>query len=99
MNAPDPLNSLLRRWRHDPAPAPDFAAGVWARIESARRDEHVVVAFRWALPLAASLALVAGIGFAQQQTRREHAEHMADTYVRNVDPLLMIADADHHAHP
>lgn len=98
MNQPDSLNSLLRRWRHDPAPAPQFASGVWARIESARRDERVVVAFRWALPLAASLALIAGIGFAQLQTRREHAERMADTYVRNVDPLLMVADASHAGH-
>lgn len=92
MNQPDPLNSLLRRWRHDPAPAPDFAAGVWARLEAARRDERVVVAFRWALPLAASLALIAGIGFAQMQTRREHAERMADTYVRTVDPIKIVAD-------
>lgn len=95
MNASDPLSSLLRRWRHDPAPAPDFAAGVWSRIEASQRPERVVIPFRWALSLAASLALIAGIGFAQLQTRREHTERMADTYVRNVDPILMVAHTGH----
>jgi hypothetical protein len=93
MNAPDSLNSLLGRWRHDPAPAPDFAAGVWARIGANRQDERVVVAFRWALPLAASLALIAGVGLAHQQVQREHAERMADSYVRTVDPILIVAEA------
>lgn len=93
MNAPDSLNLLLRRWRHDPAPAPDFAGRVWARIEAQRGREPGVIAYRWALPLAASLALIAGIGLAHQQVQREHAERMADTYVRTVDPILIVADA------
>jgi hypothetical protein len=96
MSKPDSLTALLRRWQHDPAPAPEFAAGVWARIDAARRDERVVVAFRWALPLAASLALFLGIGAARLEAKREHAERMADFYVRTIDPVQMVA---HNAHP
>ncbi len=91
MSQPDSLRTLLHRWRHEPAPAPEFAAGVWARIDAARRDERVVVAFRWALPLAASLALFLGIGAARQEVRREHAAKMADFYVRTIDPVQMVA--------
>jgi len=95
MTQPDSLRTLLRRWRHDPAPAPEFALGVWARIEAARRDERTVVAFRWAIPLAASLALFVGIGAARLEARRAHAERMADFYVRTIDPVLMVAHQDH----
>lgn len=95
MSQPDSLRAFLRRWRHEPAPAPDFAAGVWARVHAARRDERVVVAFRWALPLAASLALVAGVSFARNEARRAHAERMADSYVRTVDPVQMVAHQGH----
>jgi hypothetical protein len=91
MTQPDSLHPLLRLWRHEPAPAPEFAAGVWARIDAARRDERVVVAFRWALPLAASLALFLGIGAARQEVRRQHAEKMADFYVRTIDPVQIVA--------
>lgn len=91
----DSLTALLRRWKHEPAAQPEFAAGVWARIEAARREDRTVVAFRWALPLAASLALVAGVGAARIEARRAHAERMADTYVRTVDPIQMVA---HQAH-
>lgn len=87
MTPPDPLRPLLQRWQHEPSPAPDFATGVWARIEAARRDERVVVAFRWALPLAASLALFLGIGAARVQAQRAHAEQMADFYVRTIDAV------------
>lgn len=95
MTSPDSLRALLRRWQHTPPSAPDFAAGVWARLEAARRDERVVIAFRWALPIAASVALFLGVGAARTQTRRAHAERMAAAYVRTVDPVQM---ADHGAH-
>jgi hypothetical protein len=95
MTTPDSLRALLRRWPHEPAPAPDFAAEVWERIAAARKDDRVVVAFRWALPLAASLALFLGIGAARVQAQRAHAEQMADFYVRTVDPVQM---ADHGKH-
>lgn len=87
MTPSDPLRPLLQRWQHEPPPAPEFAAGVWARIDAARRDERVVVAFRWALPLAASLALFLGIGAARVQAQRAHAEQMADFYVRTIDAV------------
>lgn len=92
----DPLADLLRRWRHEPAAHPAFAEEVWARISVARREERGLVAFRWALPLAASLALVAGFSAARAEARRAHAERMADTYVRTVDPAHITAS--HGAH-
>ncbi|WP_415910061.1 hypothetical protein [Oleiharenicola sp. Vm1] len=95
MTPPDQLRPLLRRWQHEPAPAPEFARGVWARIHAARQDERVVVAFRWALPIAASLALFLGASAARMQAQRAHAEQMADFYVRTVDPVQM---ADHGSH-
>lgn len=87
MTPPDPLRPLLQRWQHEPSPAPDFATNVWARINAARQDERVVVAFRWALPLAASLALFLGIGAARVQAQRAHVEQMADFYVRTIDAV------------
>lgn len=87
MTPPDQLRPLLKSWQHEPSPAPEFAAGVWARIHAARQDERVVVAFRWALPLAASLALFLGIGAARVQAQRAHAEQMADFYVRSIDAV------------
>jgi len=91
----EPLRTLLRRWQHTPAPAPDFATGVWARIEAARRDERVVIAFRWALPLAASLALFLGVSAARAHAQRAHAEQMADFYLRTVDPIQMVDHSNH----
>lgn len=88
-----PLSTLLRRWRHEPRPAPDFAAGVWAKIDAARSDERVVFAFRWALPLAASLAILLGFSAARLEARQQHAERMADSYVRTIDPVLMADEA------
>lgn len=95
MTLPDSLSALLRRWRHEPAPAPEFELGVWNRIAAARHDERAVVVFRWALPLAASLALFVGIGAARLEARRAHAERMAEFYVRTIDPVQMVA---HNAH-
>lgn len=95
MTTPDSLRALLRRWQHTPPAAPDFAAGVWARIDAARRDRRVVLAFRWSLPLAASLAVFLGVGAARTQVRKAHAERMAAAYVRTVDPVQM---ADHGTH-
>ncbi|MBI2512611.1 MAG: hypothetical protein HYV96_11575 [Opitutae bacterium] len=96
MTPPDSLRSLLRRWSHEPAPAPDFATGVWARIEAARHDERVVVAFRWTLPIAASLALFLGVGAARVQSQRVHTAQMADFYVRTVDPVQRAEHGEHH---
>lgn len=95
MTPSDPLHSLLQRWQHEPSSAPDFAAGVWARIAAARKDERVVRAFRWALPLAASLAIFLGVGAARLQAQRAHAERMAESYVRTVDPVQMAEHGEH----
>lgn len=95
MTPSDSLRALLHRWQHDPSPAPDFVAGVWARIEAARHDERVVVAFRWALPIAASLALFLGVGAARIQAERAHAAQMADFYVRTVDPVQRVDHGEH----
>ncbi len=92
----DSLTTLLRRWNHDPAIAPGFSAGVWARIDAARRDQRVVVAFRWALPLAASVALLLGMGAARAEVKRDHAEVMAAYYVRTIDPVQITSHAGHH---
>lgn len=92
---PEPLSHLLHRWRHEPRPAPDFAAGVWAKIDTARDKEGFGSAFRWTLPLAASLALLLGIGVARLEARQQHAERMADYYVRTIDPVQIVAHGDH----
>lgn len=86
---PDPLSQLLQAWRHESPEAPRFNAGVWARLEADRANR---VFFRWALPLAASVALCFGVGSAWRDSHRQHAEQMAAAYVRTVDPLQMIPD-------
>lgn len=72
MNQRDPLPPLLQTWRHQPPDAPDFNAGVWARVRAAQRTEsatatasagrsvlHFPVRFsHMALPLAASFAVL-----------------------------------------
>jgi acyl CoA:acetate/3-ketoacid CoA transferase len=95
MSKPDSLTALLRRWQHAPTQSPEFANAVWARIEASRRDERAVIAFRWALPLAASVALFLGVGVARLEAKRVHAEKMADFYVRTIDPVQIVA---HDAH-
>ncbi len=92
----DPLTTLLRRWSHDPAITPGFSAGVWARIDAARRDQRIVIAFRWALPLAASVALLLGMGAARAEVKRDHTELMAAYYVRTIDPVQITGHAEHH---
>jgi len=106
MNDHDPLSPLLRGWEHKPAPAPDFRDQVWARI---RAPETVtpanVLRFPSALPLAASLAILAsiaaGTGTAFALNRTLATERMAVAYVRSIDPVQMTAGGDHasHNHP
>lgn len=90
MSAPDPMSDLLQSWRHQPASAPEFQLGVWAKIEAARgsRSSHGGL-FRWALPLAASLAIAAGVGSALRESRQQHRERMAAAYVQSIDPFQM----------
>jgi len=103
MNSPDPLNSLLASWRHEPAPASDFNTGVWARIRGgeAARPLAPIVRFPWALPLAASVAVLlsiaGGTGWALALNEAQSADRMASAYVRSIDPLQMVTQ--HHELP
>ena len=89
MSNPDPLSNLLKSWRHEPSAEARFNAGVWARIAAGRKDSNIVSFYRWALPLAASLALLLGAGSAVREIRQQHVDRMAAAYVRTVDPLQM----------
>jgi hypothetical protein len=91
----DPLSNLLKTWRHKPSAEPRFSAGVWARIEARRQDSGAAFFYRWALPLAASLAVILGVGSGLQEARQKHTEQMAAAYVRTVDAVQMTAH--HHA--
>ncbi|MDF3057714.1 MAG: hypothetical protein K0R17_1929 [Rariglobus sp.] len=101
----DPLSSTLQTWRHEPAPAPDFNQGVWARIHStgATREPAALFHFPGAIPLAASLAilfaLAAGSGGAFALNRSLTTDRMADAYVRSIDPVRMTASGPTHVHP
>jgi hypothetical protein len=86
---PDPLSDLLKTWRHEPPAEPGFNAGVHARLARARPETNVVSFYRWALPLAASVALILGVGSAVQAARHQHADRMAAAYAQSIDPLQM----------
>lgn len=99
----DPLSATLRMWHPEPAPAPDFASGVWDRIHAA---DTAPVARRFALfPLAASIAVTLSIlagsaaGLALNHSRATDLQ--AAAYVRSIDPLQMThnAPAVPPAHP
>jgi len=91
----DPLSDLLKSWRHEPPAAPRFNTEVWTRMAAARPETNLLSFYRWALPLAASVALVMGIGSAVQVSRHQHADQMAAAYARSVDPLQMTMPAEH----
>jgi len=99
------LSHVLKSWRHEPPAAPRFNAEVWARIEAARDAPWTAAAvlagrlglparyFRWALPLAATLALtfavIAGAGAGVLHTRLAENDRMATAYIQTIDPLQM----------
>jgi hypothetical protein len=91
MTSRDPLTETLQSWRHHPTEDTQFQAAVWTRIHAEPMRRTSPIFYRWALPIAASLALVAGIGFAVQQTRLQHREQMAIAYIQTIDPLQMHA--------
>ncbi|MBL9214438.1 MAG: hypothetical protein JNG83_03075 [Opitutaceae bacterium] len=95
MKEPDSLSRLLSSWRHEPAARPDFAAEVWTRVEARGQAGPEKAFFRWALPLAAGIAVLAGAGTGLRESRQDHADRMAAAYVRGVDPLQMTG----HHHP
>lgn len=93
MSHHDPLSDLLKSWRHEPPEAPRFNAGVWARLAAARPESNLVSFYRWALPLAASVALILGVGSAVLEAHHKHDQQMAAAYARTVDPLQMTTPA------
>jgi hypothetical protein len=108
MNAPDsrdPLASTLRTWRHTPAPAPAFRDQVWARIhtsaDTALARHATLLRFPSALPLAASLAILAsiaaGTGTAFALNRTLSTDRMAAAYVRTIDPVQLTAPGGVHS--
>ncbi len=99
------LSNVLKDWRHAPPAAPRFNDEVWSRIEAARTAPWTLAGFlatrlgipaqefRWALPVAATLALVfavaAGTGAGLLHTRLTENDRMAAAYVQTIDPLQM----------
>ena len=104
MTRPDPLSNVLARWQPRPGPAPDFAATVYARINtSAPTVEPTTLLGRllaWpaSLPLAAAFAVIIGIGSALGLSRSHHQNFMADAYARSIDPIRLATTDDHAGH-
>lgn len=97
---PDPLDSLLERWRETPEPPPNLEREVWrriaivdgraerpgflARVEAAFLQPSFAVAF-----VAACMLL--GLFLAEMRLARLHAERgaqIAHSYLRLIDPLI-----------
>jgi hypothetical protein len=107
MNDHDPLSPLLRRWQHAPSPAPGFRDQVWTRIHSsagttaAPARSATLLRFPSALPLAASLAILAsiaaGTGTAFALNRTLSNDRMAAAYVRTIDPVQLTASGGAHS--
>ena len=99
----DPLHDVLQRWQPEPVPAPDFQAKVWARVAAAETlpRRGTVLPFRLALPLAASLAIIAsvaaGVGAGLTAARAQTTDRMAAAYAQSIDPILKSARDHVHA--
>lgn len=96
----DPLHPILRGWEHTPAPAPDFADGVWSRIRSSESSASIIrFPFAIPLPLAACVAVtfsvLAGTFGALALNHAQTADRMAAAYVRTIDPIQMTGGHDH----
>ncbi|GAB5561889.1 MAG: hypothetical protein SynsKO_35360 [Synoicihabitans sp.] len=94
MSEQDQLNQLLQKWQPQPSEQPDFARVVQQQIE--RKKAPVageILRFPAALPLAASLAIVAGTiaGLTVNDSRAEKL--MADAYARSIDPVRMVSSS------
>lgn len=102
MTPPDPLSDLLTRWQPRPSPAPDFAAGVHARLARATPPSTLARVLAWPamLPLAAALAILLGVVSAVSLQRARTQDLMADAYARSIDPVSLSSDPTmDHAHP
>ena len=121
MNERDPVSDLLKTWRIPPAESSHFSHAVWRRIHSAETQQRELSPgafallarvfripaeqFRWALPVAAGLVVMASIAAgttaAHVYDSQRRTELMASAHARSIDPLLM-ADASGptgHRHP
>ncbi len=96
MTPPDPLSDLLTRWQPRPSPAPDFAAGVHARLARTTATRTTppstlarVLAWPAMLPLAAALAILLGVVSAVSLQRARTQDLMAEAYARSIDPVSL----------
>ncbi len=95
MNDPDPLDNLLQEWHPQPSAQPEFSSKVHGRLANDEASKGAtILRFPAALPLAASLAIVAGTvaGISVNDNRNE--QRMADAYARSIDPVQMV----NHSH-
>jgi len=102
---PDPLDSLLDRWRETPEPPPHLNTEVWRRIallESRAekpgpmaRLDAVFARPSFAVTFVAACILL-GLFVAETRLSRLHAERgsqIAQSYIRMIDPLVDSANA------
>ncbi len=96
MSQPDPLDPLLQTWHPQPSAQPDFARQVRQRL-AGDRDQRAAHWWRFpaALPLAASLAIVAGTLAGTSLGDRQKDQTMADVYARSIDPIRLVDHTDH----
>jgi hypothetical protein len=97
---PDPLDSLLDRWRETPEPPPHLTTEVWRRIAVVdnRADRPGLFARIEAAFMRPSFAItfvtacmLLGLFLAEVRLARLHAEHgaqIAQSYLRLIDPLM-----------
>lgn len=91
MKDSDPIDNTLQSWQPHPTVREDFQQAVHARIQAAQSsDRGVHPRFQATLPLAASLAIVAGIIAGTATGNAADEEIMADAYARSIDPVRMM---------
>ena len=98
---PDPLDSLLDRWREAPPPTDSLAPEVWKRIATTEVAPHpgvfgrIVLEFSrpaFAVTFAAACVLL-GLFLAEVRVSRlqnERNTQLAKSYLRLIDPLLTV---------
>ncbi len=94
----DPLQPLLGRWTHNPAPAPDFNQAVWSRIRAQNNTLGRILSFPLTFPLAACLALSFGALIGLGQRSQHDNNRMALAYAQSIDPLQHLAVSAHPHH-
>ncbi len=91
MKEPDPVETVLQAWQPKPSPQEDFPQAVHARIQQTEaKTAGIHPRFQATLPLAASLAIVAGIIAGTTIGNAADEKAMADAYARSIDPVRMM---------